>query len=188
MILWLREHKFHVILFLFILFVFVKIAFPQKPLVNLSETQCEKMIGKTLALKNKPYYRSENIYSGVYTGQCTWYAHGRFREVTGISLGNKADAKWWLNAQRDNPKVSIVDGADNITSPAIAVSVLGRFGHVVFIEHVVRNEQGDPITVYFTECNGGGKNWVLKKVSYAQFASNMRPVGYIIPASHTAIG
>ena len=89
---------------------------------------------------------NEKIYQRFAKGQCTWYAWGRFHEVHHKRIRFKAkaglDAKLWpelvVNCKIDN----------NLTEQCVAVSLLGRYGHLVFIEHIHNG------FIYYTEANG----------------------------------
>lgn len=91
---------------------------------------------------------NEKIYQRFAKGQCTWYAWGRFKEVHSKKIRFKGklglDAKLWpeliVNCRVD----------DKLTEKSVAVSTMGRYGHLIFIEHV---EDG---VAYYTEANGDG--------------------------------
>ena len=161
---------------------------------KLTENEWDSLVGTTVAsIKNgssytKWYNSSNNVSAkGGYTGQCTWYALGRFYEVTGINLGKAPHAKSWLSANKNNTNVKILYGASNIVPKSIAVDTNGTYGHVVFIEHVEYDSDGNPQYVYFTECNwdcngtyNSGKDCILKKMTYSAFITQRSPDGYIV--------
>ena len=146
--------------------------------------------------------QDENGYTSCYEngyskGQCTWYAYGRFAEVTGIDLNlGTGNAKDWLDVCNDD-RVYIERDTSKISAPAIAVDYkpkdLGHPGHVTFIEHVTYDEYGNPVDVYFTESNWDtngrydeGTDGVVKKLSYSKFInrgteSPHKVIGFIIP-------
>lgn len=142
-------------------------------------------LGSTPANIGSYFYKSGNLSYPNYTGQCTWYAFGRFYEVCGIKLKTARHAQYWLNDNAGNPQVSVIRGGSNIREKSIAVRTTGPYGHVMFIEHVAYSG-GVPQYVYFTECNTDGngrydpgKYCILKKLSYSAFLSQKNPVGYI---------
>lgn len=150
-------------------------------------------VGKTIAniKEGKSYtkwYGSKNISAKAgYTGECTWYAYGRFYETTGIALKYANNAKRWLKDNANDNRVKILKGANKIVPQCIAVDTSGTYGHVMFIEYVEYNAKGNPQTVFFTEsnwdCNSTynvGKDCVVKKLSYSQFVAQRGPDGYII--------
>ena len=161
---------------------------------KLSKNEWNSLVGKTVAsIKNGSSYTawynsSKNISAkGGYIGECTWYALGRFGEVTGVKLTKAPHAKSWLSTNKNNSNVKVVYGANKIVPQSIAVDTSGTYGHVMFIEHVEYNANGNPQTVYFTECNWDcnstynvGKDCVVKKLSYSQFVAQRGPDGYII--------
>lgn len=136
------------------------------------------------------YYGSGNLsYNGGFTGQCTWYAYGRFYEVCGIRLDSAYDAKQWLSANATDTRVKVVYGASKIRSQSIAVRTTGTWGHVMFIEYVSYDSNGNPQYVYFTECNNDGNgtydagtDCILKRLTYKEFVAQKNPAGYIYKA------
>lgn len=152
----------------------------------------DSKVGKTVAniKSGKSYtkwYGSANMsYKAGYTGQCTWYAYGRFYETTGIALKYANNARRWLNDNKNDSRVKILKGANKIQANAIAVNTDGKYGHVMFIEYVTYNN-GTPQYVYFTECNwdcngkyNPNKDCILQKMEYQKFLSQRGPDGYII--------
>lgn len=151
-------------------------------------------VGKTIAaIKNESgytsYYSSVRNLSakGGYIGECTWYAYGRFDEVHHIQLKTARHAKYWLEDNRNDSRVRVLDGASRIEPKSIAVRTSGKYGHVMFIEDVTYNADGSPAYVYFTECNAdgnskynAGKDCIVKKLSYSEFVSQKKPAGYIV--------
>ncbi len=154
----------------------------------------DSKVGKTVAaIKSGSsygyYYNSKGNISaaGGYTGECTWYAFGRFYEVNQIALKSAPHAKKWLSRNEGDSRVKVVYGASQIASKSIAVRTSGTYGHVMFIEHVTFNKDGSPAYVYFTECNSdgnstynAGKDCVLQRLTYADFVRKKNPAGYII--------
>lgn len=106
-------------------------------------------VGQKLANENSENYTKPiNPFPKSYTSQkdgsyhktnCTWYAWGRMREVTGKSIsfsqGNTNGGQWHNRTKWDT----------NLTSKCVAE----REGHVVFVEYVDNNNA----KVYYTECN-----------------------------------
>lgn len=97
-------------------------------------------------------------YHWCFVGQCTWYANGRFREVTGIRLPLLGHAKDWLKTARFCEKVQISTDISDVPEQAVAVYVPkvdnSLPGHVCFIEYVERDESGKPLYIYYTDANG----------------------------------
>lgn len=127
---------------------------------NNSAQYWESKIGTTVA----------NVNSGTYTkfkkGQCTWYAWGRAREVTGktitFSRSYELHAKYWAKLV-DNCTIN-----KTISSKCVAVRPTrgGGYGHVIFIEYIDNNN------IYYTDCNtdgngiyNSGKDAIVKKVA-----------------------
>lgn len=152
------------------------------------KTEWDKQIGKTLAdIAGICYTPEGNISARAgYKGQCTWYAYGRFYEVTGIPLETALHAKFWLSMNDQDERLEVFYGENKICCPSIAVSTRGAYGHVMFIEYVSMKD-GQPDRVYFTECNGDnngrydeGKDAVLLSLPYDLFLKFRMPSGYIM--------
>lgn len=147
----------------------------------------DNIVGTILANINSVYYTSGNISARAgYTGQCTWYAYGRFYDRNNIALKSAPHAKYWLSQNENDGRVRVLYGADKIQPNCIAVRTSGTYGHVMYIEHV-SYRSGQPEYVYYTECNADGNgrfdagvDCILKKKTYARFVSENRPAGYII--------
>ncbi len=137
-------------------------------------------------------------YHGGRRGQCTWYAAGRFQEIHGIALPLFGNAKEWIaNAWYSDDVLAVTDLSD-VPEQAIAVfRPTEEFrdwpGHVSFVEYVERDENGKPLTVYYTDANGVGdpeKNAYspgydgsVKAVSYEEFLHpyGVELIGYLLP-------
>ena len=94
---------------------------------------------------------AENYRIG-YAGQCTWYARGRFREVNGVELPSIGYAKDWLMAPLVSDKVDVCLDVNVVPEHSIAVYAPktdnNLKGHVVFVEYVERDKDGNPVNVY----------------------------------------
>lgn len=127
--------------FLIITVLTCLVVLPFEPIEAASAESLESLLGLQLG-----EIQNEKIYHRFSKGQCTWYAWGRFREVHHKKIRFKAktglDAKLWptliVNCKVDN----------NLTEQCIAVSLEGRYGHLVFVEHIQNG------FVYYTEANG----------------------------------
>lgn len=131
-------------------------------------------------------YKSNNWLSVL--GQCTWYAHGRFKEVTGIGVEKYYSA---FASDGEQNGLKVVTEASQIQAPAVAVFER----HVVFVEYVSYDANGNPTEIYFSEANHGndltgqpyryGIDGQVKKMSLTSFIN--RSVGFrgfIIPETH----
>lgn len=172
---------FHKVLLFILIFIL--------PMTSVSEETAEwdALFRKTIADINGICYTPEGNISARagYAGQCTWYAYGRFYEVTGIPLETALHAKYWLTRNKEDPRLTILYGENSITYPAIAVSTEGAYGHVMFIEYVSMKD-GQPENVYFTECNWDGNgiydegtDAVLLRLPFDLFVRFRTPDGYI---------
>ena len=152
----------------------------------------ESRLGQTIGnIKNGNGYTyaygSGNMsYNGGYTGQCTWYAYGRFVEVHNIALKTALHAKYWLDQNANDSRLSVTYDKYNISDKSIAVRTNSTYGHVIFVEYVQRDGNGNPTTVYFTECNtdnngnyDAGVDCILKKLSFNDFISQKYIAGYV---------
>ena len=127
-------------------------------------------VNKKLANVNGSSYRSSNNpFYPRYVGQCTWYAWGRMKEVTGkaikFSRSSNRHAKYWdgivTNCRIDK----------NLESKCVAVRKTGGggYGHVVFVENVSNGY------VYYTEDNvDSSTNLKVRKTTVANFKKNYK--------------
>ncbi|MBR3929276.1 MAG: CHAP domain-containing protein [Clostridia bacterium] len=145
------------------------------------------LCGKTAADIAAVYYAPQGNISARagYTGQCTWYAYGRFNEVTGVPLKTALHAKFWLSMNEQDERLEVFYGENKICYPSVAVSTFGAYGHVMFIEYVSMKD-GQPDTVYFTECNWDGngrydegEDAVVLRLPFDLFVKYRMPDGYI---------
>lgn len=143
--------------------------------------------------------KDENGYTEPYNnrfskGQCTWYAYGRFCEDNCIDkIDVRGDAKTWLDNCTDE-NVRVERNPANIVPNSIAVDYkttdASHPGHVTYIENVTYDENGNPVDVYFTECNwdsngeyNDGTDGIVKKLPYSEFVNrgSHKVIGYLIP-------
>ncbi|MBR5516013.1 MAG: CHAP domain-containing protein [Clostridia bacterium] len=103
-------------------------------------------------INNSEYYNTKSYKKG----QCTWYANGRFFEKNGFEVDTHGNAKEWLDNCTDS-RVTVERDPQNIKPNSIAVfskpADPSHWGHVVYVEYVTYDENGNPENVYFTECN-----------------------------------
>ena len=92
-------------------------------------------------------YGEENPYPKY---QCTWYAWGRFAEVTGCKIyGNLGDAyQWYNNAPAENKSTTLQEHCIIVIGSDSAYSSVG---HVVYVEAITDG------VVYVSEGNYTGK-------------------------------
>ncbi|MBR5793755.1 MAG: hypothetical protein IKY28_03695 [Anaerotignum sp.] len=123
-------------------------------------------------------------------GQCTWYAHGRFIETYGDMILDNVyrrgeDLAAWVKSAQDDRCPDL----DGITDPnAVVPGCLAVFeGHVLFVEWVDYNTDGDPVKVYFTEANTQhngtyypDKDTKVKVMDLDDFIKRQPFVGYVI--------
>ena len=88
-------------------------------------------------------------YASGLVGECTWYAMGRFEETTGV-IYPYSSGIYNLAEVAKNEHLQVIYEPDKIVARSIAV-----FGgvHVLFVEFIERDEQGNPTYIYFTESN-----------------------------------
>ena len=123
----------------------------------------DSKVGQQLANIDSDSYTSANPFYPRYKRQCTWYAWGRMREVTGKSITFKPGARsyakaWTTNTSNCSPC--------NLQSQCIAVRDFGGggYGHVVFVEHVSTNY------VYYTDDNANAStNLKVRKKTISEF-------------------
>lgn len=131
-----------------------------------STIEWNALISQKIANIDSEPYKSLNPFK---KSECTWYAWGRMKEVTGVSITfskkTGRDAKCW-NTLVNNCKVD-----KNLTSQCVAVRPTGGdgHGHVVFVEYY------DGINVFFTESNvNNNTDLKVRKKSVQMFASEYK--------------
>ena len=126
-------------------------------------------------------YNDDGYISAGFFGQCTWYACGRFTEVTGIKAPNST---YDFSTIKNKEFYNINTDKNAITARSIAV----WNGHYLFVEYVERDSNGNPTHVYFTEANVGtngiytpSQDGMVKKVTFKDFLTmdSRAFIGYI---------
>jgi hypothetical protein len=117
----------------------------------------------TLPKNNYLYY---NV--GLYGVDCVWYAYSRFQEINGFKPG-------WEYKEKPTDNWKTVTDLSQIQSLSLAVYYKDdTFAHVLFIEYVERDANGNPANIYFTE---SGANLIaaredpgcVRKLTFAEF-------------------
>lgn len=131
-----------------------------------SDGNWDAKVGSQLANLNNSAYNASNPFAAKFRRQCTWYAWGRMKEVTGksITFNGRSYAKAWTNNASNCSQCSLQDNC-------IAVRDYGgkgkdgfENGHVAFVEHVSGNY------VYYTEDNyNSSTNLKLQKTTVSAF-------------------
>lgn len=128
-----------------------------------------------------------------YTGnpfhypQCVWYVWGRAKAVTGVALQFKTNfgrsAKRWLSQIKITDGVAVNRDPKAIKPQSIAVFSQGGEGngHVLFVEDVLTDKNGNPYQVVISESNWGTNKPQQKKIQWNEFLarSNGSLEGYI---------
>ncbi len=156
-------------------------------------------IGRTLGyIFNEETQRFTENYRAGNIGQCTWYAKGRFREVRGFEMPYMGRAKEWIDTAYKTEGLAVITDLTDVPDQAVAVfaptiNVQESPGHVVFIEYVERDEDGSPVTIYYTEANGNndptkgkydaGFDGTVRSRSLKEFQDpyGLKLLGYIVP-------
>jgi len=150
--------------------------------------------GKTDVNSADSYYEPYKTRIGY---GCNWYAFGRFYEIFGyqIPVPYTGGATYIDEVEKANP-TSIRAERDlyKIISGCIAVYCRqNNGGHVVFVEYVERDKNGNPVNVYFTEClnsDGSGTykpatDGKIKKATFERFKKSSSGtkdlMGFIMP-------
>lgn len=107
--------------------------------------------------------------------ECVWYAWGRAKEVTGVSLEFKSNsgrsARYWLNQVVQGDGVKVVLNKNAVRSHSLAVFRHGGEGngHVLFIEDVRYHSDGTPRSVVISESNWDTRSPNQKVLSWDDF-------------------
>ena len=154
-----------------------------------------EVLAKIQYIDEKGVKRFTKPYSTYAIGQCTWYAGGRFQEVYGIPISINGRAKDWINNERWGDELEVVTDVEDITEQTVAIYAPkydnSLAGHVCFIEYVERDENGNPLYVYYTDANGKkdtvknsyieGVDGIVIKESFESFIekSTLKLIGYL---------
>lgn len=154
-----------------------------------------EVLAKIQYIDEKGVKRFTKPYGTYAIGQCTWYAGGRFQEVYGIPISINGRAKDWINKDRWGDELEIITDVENITEQTVAIYAPkydnSLAGHVCFIEYVERDENGNPLYIYYTDANGKkdtvknsyteGVDGIVIKESFKSFKekSTLKLVGYL---------
>ena len=151
-------------------------------------------IGRTLGyIFNEETQRFTENYRAGNIGQCT-----RFREVHGVEMPYMGRAKEWIDTAYKTEGLAVITDLTDVPDQAVAVyeptaAYRDWPGHVVFIEYVERNEDGSPVTIYYTEANGNndptkgkydaGFDGTVRSRSLKEFQDpyGLKLLGYIVP-------
>lgn len=130
---------------------------------NTPDGNWDSKVGQQLANINSDNYKSKNPYYRYgYSRQCTWYAWGRMREVTGkeISFGGSYPRANLWNSKTTNCSMCELQSR----CVAVRMSGGGGNGHVAFVEYVDNNH------VYYTDDNWSSKtNLKVQRKTIGEF-------------------
>ena len=130
-----------------------------------------------------PYSKYRTNYPCADQLQCVGYAKGRFEELTGVIPQFRVGAANEITSQYVNDsRFECVTDINNVKVPAMAVTKgNSSYGHVLIIEDIVRDENGSPSYIYYSEANHTGKaDGTLYKRSVREFYSGeTMPSGYV---------
>lgn len=109
--------------------------------------------------------------TGFTEGNCTWYAHGRVKQ-----LGGNVNAlnSMWGNANQWHTQLSngtTIVGSNNVQAGDIAQWTTGQWGHVAVVERVYTASSGVKMVViseshYNTNFDGGGSGTLHRIIHY----------------------
>lgn len=144
-------------------------------------------VGQVIANTNSSYYDSYRVAHSSYNGgdlECVGYAKGRFEEITGHRLNIRGNAIDYQYNYVNDEAVTYTTNINEIKLPAVAVTrgAMTQYGHVVVIENLDYDGNGNITKIYFTEGNSVGANGILKVKSYSDFYRDgqwLKPYGFI---------
>lgn len=131
----------------------------------------------------KPY----TLYPESYVGQCTWYAEGRLMETTGVNVYSLwgGGVETWVEKAQSGKDAKLDGTTDKYDIEAGCIAVFK--GHVLFVEWVDFDDEGNPETVYFTEGNtqrngtyNPDKDGKVQVMSFDKFIARQEFIGYVI--------
>ncbi|MCM1512759.1 MAG: CHAP domain-containing protein [Oxalobacter formigenes] len=100
--------------------------------------------------------------NGFPRGQCTWYAKGRFCEVTGrvLDFPGGSDAKYFGTNVKIKNKNVIVNNTPSAKSIGVRKTGGNGHGHVIFIEYIDGNGNA-----YISDANAGFGTGKIRKLT-----------------------
>ena len=150
--------------------------------------------GKTDVTSPDSYYEPYKTRVGY---GCNWYAYGRFYEVYGYEMPiyYTGGATFIDEVEKSDSTLVRAERDFNKIEPG-CIAVYWRKnngGHVVFVEYVERDKNGNPVNVYYTEClnsDGSGiykpaSDGKVKKAAFERFKKSSSGtkdfMGFIMP-------
>ena len=180
------------------------IATPSPPFEPAGVMQSAPAVGSfpaKILLPGKTDINSADSYYEPYKHRiglgCNGYAFGRFYETYGYQIPVPfTGGETYIDAVEKSGSTIIKAERDSnkIISGCIAIYWRkNNGGHVVFVEYVERDENGNPIIIYFTECmnnDGSGtyksaSDGKVKKVTFERFKRSSSGtkdlMGFVMP-------
>ena len=136
--------------------------------------------------ENTDAWIGKNPYAGRNTGQCTWFAWGRFYEIYGFDPGFRGNGNQCVgqlvNAHPDKFERSNTPVAGSVFSTGLGQ----KYGHVGIVLEV--DEENDRIVIQDGNYNGSSdsfavaqKDWGTKEYSLAEFNKKRGGTIYAVP-------
>lgn len=111
---------------------------------------------------------TQNGWSAYDELQCVGYAWVRFKEISNVdpnfSCGTAGNIG---NAYTANPNLECVTDINSVKIPSLAYHRRGSYGHVVCVENILIDENGNHV-VYYTSANEPGKDGTLHSFVYEE--------------------
>lgn len=135
---------------------------------------------------NTDAWVSKNPYAGRNTGQCTWFAWGRFYEIYGYDPGFRGNGNQCVG-QLVNTHPDKFERSETPVAGAVFSTGLGqKYGHVGIVLEV--DEENDKIVIQDGNYNGQSdsfavaqKDWGTKEYSLSEFNKMRGGTIYAVP-------
>ena len=100
--------------------------------------------------------------------QCVGYAWARFEELSGQNPSFTCGSAAYIgSAYKANSNLECVTDINSVKIPSLAYNSSGGYGHVVCIEKIMIDENGNHV-VYYTAGNEGSKDGMMFSFVYEE--------------------
>ena len=121
---------------------------------------------------NKDAWISKNPYSYSYTGQCTWFAWGRFYEIYGYSPGFTTNGNGCVNQLIKAHGDKFVKSSTPIAGAVFSTGLNETYGHVGIVLEV--DEANDKIVIQDGNYNGSSDSFAVAKTDWGTKTLSLR--------------
>lgn len=127
-----------------------------------------------------------NPYAGPYTGQCTWFAWGRFYEIYGYDPGFTGNGNDCVGQLLNTHPDKFEKSNTPVPGAVFSTGLNERYGHVGIVLEV--DEENDRIVIQDGNYNGQSdsfaaaqSDWGTRELSLSDFNTNRGGTVYAVP-------